>query len=153
MSAKLLALLFLTVSCLLSRRRFLVVARGMLIASGLVGPPHVAIAETVRPSEIYVIDGDTILFQRSRVRLLGFDTPETYQPRCEYELAIGLKATSALESLLRSPHRVDLTIQPGLDRYGRHLGRLFFDGVDVGTILINNGLARGYSGGRRQSWC
>lgn len=38
------------------------------------------------------------------------------------------------------------------DRYGRTLGRVLVDGVDVGELLISEGLARRWDG-RRHPWC
>jgi endonuclease YncB( thermonuclease family) len=40
-----------------------------------------------------------------------------------------------------------------LDRYGRTLASVTVNGRDVGEILIGEGLARPYQGGRRGSWC
>ena len=40
------------------------------------------------------------------------------------------------------------------ERWRRVLGRLYVDGVDVGDILISEGLAVPYNGkGRRRDWC
>ena len=57
-----------------------------------------------------------------------------------------LKETSGLR---RGPgHR-----ERKLDRYGRTLAHLTVNGRDVGGVLIGEGLARQYNGGRRQGWC
>lgn len=105
------------------------------------------------PSSYRVIDGDTIQGSDGvKYRLLGYDTPETYQARCVEELARGNRATARLKELLRSGD-VRLIESGSLDRYGRSLAHLTVNGSDVGQILINEGLARPYNGGRREAWC
>lgn len=122
----------------------------MTISIGWVAPIQ---AEQISARSIYVIDGDTIDINGARYRLVGFDTPETYRPQCDYEKALGNQATARLKQLISGIAIIDLAVQPGRDRYGRGLARLFVGGRDVGTTLINEGLARAYSGGRRASWC
>ena len=112
-----------------------------------------ASAERIEPAMIRVIDGDTIELQGQSVRLVGFDTPETWKPRCDYERALGQQATKRLVELIGSGRGVDVVMLPGLDRYRRGLGRLFIANVDVSEILVSEGLARPYEGGRRQGWC
>ena len=80
----------------------------------------------VKPSMLYVVDG---------------------------ERALGNRATERLRSLISSVPTVKLVIEPRLDKYGRGLARMFVNGTDVGKILISEGLARPYDGGKRQSWC
>jgi endonuclease YncB( thermonuclease family) len=110
-------------------------------------------AEPINPRSIYVIDGDTIDISGERFRLVGFDTPETYRPQCASEKALGDQATALLKQLINSLSVTELVVQPGRDRYGRGLARLFVGGTDVGSILVNEGLARPYNGGRRAGWC
>lgn len=132
-------------------RRFLLPL--VIAAAGALPAPPMASAAPVDPSTIHVIDGDTIATPRQKVRLVGFDTPETYEPRCDYELALGNAATQRLRDLLGSGRPVELVMLPGRDRYGRGLGRLYIAQVDVADILMNEGLARRYDGGRRSGWC
>ena len=115
--------------------------------------PLPAAAELVSASLIYVIDGDTIDAKGDRFRLVGFDTPETYRPQCDYELALGRAATSRLRNLLEDAQRVDLVVLPGRDRYDRGLARLIVQQVDVADTLVSEGLARRYNGGKRSGWC
>lgn len=115
--------------------------------------PAAATAERISAASIYIVDGDTIRAEGDRIRLVGFDTPETYRPQCDYELALGRAATARLRELVGSGQGVDLVILPGRDRYDRGLGRLFVGNRDVGAILIAEGLARSYTGGRRKGWC
>lgn len=39
------------------------------------------------------------------------------------------------------------------DRYHRTLARVTLGGVDVAEIMISEGWARAYAGGRRKGWC
>lgn len=110
-------------------------------------------AEPVPPSMVRVVDGDTIDVRGERYRLVGFDTPETWKPRYAYERALGETATARLVDLIASGRVVDLVVLPGRDRYDRGLARLFIGGSDVKDVLIAEGLARTYDGGRRAGWC
>jgi hypothetical protein len=78
--------------------------------------------------------------------------PETFQAQCDAELALGRRAAERLKELLDfGDVRV---IESGkIDRYGRTLAHLTVHDRDVGGVLIGEGLARAYSGGRRQSQC
>ena len=115
--------------------------------------PTVAITEPIHPASIYVIDGDTFDVAGQRFRLVGFDTPETYDPECDYELALGNAATKRVRDLVASGQLLDLVILPGLDKYDRGLARFYVGGKNLADILTAEGLARAYQGGRRQSWC
>ncbi|WP_175497634.1 thermonuclease family protein [Roseivivax halotolerans] len=129
-----------------------VLVSGML-AVGWLSIDAKSAAEPVNPSSIYVIDGDTIDLDGRRFRLVGFDTPEVYSPRCDYEKALGDEATRRLRELIASGELVDLAIQPGKDRYDRGLARLYVGREDVAETMISEGLARPYRGGQRKGWC
>ena len=99
-----------------------------------------------------VVDGDTIRTPDGvPYRLLGFDTPETHRARSEYELRLGKKAKDRLEQIIASGEAV-LIPSGRQDKYGRSLARLEVNGRDVGSILIGEGLARPYTGGKREKW-
>ncbi len=110
-------------------------------------------AETVDPAAVYVVDGDTIRMDGDSWRLVGLDTPETYKPRCDFELALGQAATARLRELMASGRVVEVIRLPGRDRFDRGLARLYIGGENIADILISEGLARAYDGGRRESWC
>jgi micrococcal nuclease len=105
----------------------------------------------------YVADGDTIHLAcpetgEVKARLLGFDTPEVYSPRCRKELAAGQVATAILRQVLRSGPITEARFE-GYDRYGRELVRLEVGGQDVARRMIASGFAVPYSGGRHPDWC
>ena len=131
----------------------------------LIGPTSEAPA--VVPANVRVIDGDTVdaivppgpgqpagRREMKRYRLVGFDTPETFQARCDAELALGERAKDRLRELVASGP-VRLAVDEGhKDRWGRGLATLYVGGRDVGPLLIREGLAVAYSGkGRRIDWC
>ncbi len=71
--------------------------------------------------------------------MVGFDTPETYQPRCDAEKRLGQQAKGALEKLLRTAHQIDFK-RTGIDKYGRVLARVYVDGVYIAKPMIAQGL-------------
>lgn len=93
-------------------------------------------------------DGDSLVINRERLRLANIDAPEL-KARCPYERAQALRARNRLHELLQRPFLVEAT---GQDRYGRTLVRIRVDGRDVGEVLVGEGLARPYAGGRKP-WC
>jgi endonuclease YncB( thermonuclease family) len=83
-----------------------------------------------------VIDGDTIEFKeeqgRYKVRLTEIDAPESDQPW-------GQAAKNALTGKI---HRKDIEIHDeGIDRYGRLLGRIYFEDRDISQELVAEGHA------------
>jgi len=104
-----------------------------------------------------VVDGDTVSLMcpeqgMHSARLLGFDTPEKYAPKCAGELLAAERASWALRTLIQQADRLSLT-HSGTDQYGRALVRLELDGQDVAGLMVRKGLARRYGGGPRGSWC
>jgi micrococcal nuclease len=100
-----------------------------------------------------VIDGDTIRAPYSvKYRLMAFDAPETFQVKCDAELELGKRVIEWLKELLASGE-VRVVASGKIDRYGRTLAHLTVNGQDVGGLLIGEGLARPYNGGRRRGWC
>jgi micrococcal nuclease len=102
---------------------------------------------------VYVTDGDTIKYADHTYRLMGFDTPETFRSRCNYELTLGLEAKAYLLQRLRSGKIVMLHWK-GVDKYKRRLAVLTIDGHDVARDMIEAELAVEYHGkGKRIDWC
>jgi endonuclease YncB( thermonuclease family) len=106
---------------------------------------------------IRVIDGDTVSLicpedGMQSARIMGFDTPELYAPRCVGEFVAAQKASWALRTLIQRADRLELRHQ-GTDRYGRALVVLELNGVDVAREMIRAGHGRPYGGGLRGTWC
>lgn len=133
------------------------IAALVIVAPEVLGFLGVEIGGSSGCSIVRVIDGDTVrAYCPGRgfvsARLLGYDTPEVYSPKCVSEWWAGTKATWALRRRLWTAGEVKL-ILAGTDRYDRSLATLLVDGRNISRIMIDAGHARAYSGGRRQGWC
>ena len=117
----------------------------LALAAGAAILARPARAETVDGASIVIVDGDTVAVGAERVRLLDIDAPETWHPRCERELVIGLEAKQRLRALLAGPVEIE---RHGRDRYGRTLARLRTPGGDAGAALLADGLAVRWQPGR-----
>lgn len=111
----------------------------------------------------YVVDGDTVkVFIASlpdklnpiSVRILGIDTPEKGdKASCKKERELAEQATNYTRMLIFSAKKVEFVNITGWDKYHRILAEVIVDGKNLGTLLIQEGLAREYKGGKRASWC
>ena len=103
-----------------------------------------------------VVDGDTIdvdidlgfnvsYFQR--VRLAGIDTPES-RTSDEYEKKLGLESKEWLKKALEGATKVIIkTEKPdSSEKYGRILGWLFVNDVNLNLAMIDQGYAWSYMG-------
>ncbi len=105
-------------------------------------------------ADIRVIDGDTLAIGEQRIRLLGFDAPETHGAKCRAERELAGAAKLRMQLMVASPERVSLVLSGKRDRWGRELGRLTVGGEDAGAVMIREGLAVAYDGrGKRKGWC
>lgn len=99
-----------------------------------------------------VVDGDTFWFGGTKIRVMDIDTPETHPARCAEELELGNQATQRLREWLNAgPFSLESRGRD-TDRYGRQLRVVTRDGASVGTMLVDEGLARPWEG-RRRPWC
>ena len=128
--------------------------RKLLIAAALA---MLTVSSAVAAGGLRVVDGDTIHLNGMPIRLLQIDTPETWSPRCQQELDLGMAATKRLEELLDG-HEVTYQAT-GYDRFGRLLARVYADGVDVSEVLLREGHALPYIAGQKAkaerlaTWC
>ena len=99
-----------------------------------------------------VVDGDTLYLEGVKIRIADIDAPETHEPKCAAEKALGDRATQRLIRLVNSGEVTLAPIDRDEDRYGRKLRIVKVDGESVGETLVDDGLARWYRGGRRP-WC
>jgi micrococcal nuclease len=127
----------------------------VLALAWLNGPPTAArqmsaSIDAIPRSQVAVVDGDTIRVHGKLTRLVGFNAPETFEPRCGSELRLGGQATARLRDLVATRLlefvAVACACRPGTEgtpqcNYGRACGILRADGRNVGDILIAEGLA------------
>jgi micrococcal nuclease len=143
------------------------------LAGQIDAPGFVAVdgRSSITAGSIRVVDGDTVTLPgyRQRIRLVGFNTPEVFSPKCNREFQAGTRATARLKELLRTARtlefqRVACSCEPGTEgtrkcNHGRLCGSLYADGRDVGDILIREGLAARYRCSRTScppppgNWC
>jgi len=110
-----------------------------------------------------VIDGDTIdvdialgfdvMLKKQRIRLYGMNTPESRTRDLE-EKKYGLAAKARLKELLEKGET--LSLRTAIDKkargkYGRILGTIFADGVNLNDQLIEEGHAIEYFGGTKNT--
>ena len=100
-----------------------------------------------------VVDGDTFWMAGSKIRIADIDTPETHPPRCAAEARAGRAATLRMQALLNAGPFTLVPIRRDVDRYGRKLRRVERGGESLGAVLVGEGLARHYGGGKRAGWC
>lgn len=87
------------------------------------------------------MDGDTVLLVRAgqsepvKLRIDGVDAPESCQPG----------GMASRDELIRLVLRKQVQVTDlGQDSYGRQLGRLSVEGVDVGAEMVRSGMAWAY---------
>lgn len=133
-------------------------ARGSVVPKSHSTPTAETRGEEPAPSpisvdRIAVIDGDTITVDGREWRLLGFDTPESGEAKCEAEHRAGLFAKRRLTELVLAAQRIEVRFSGQVDRNHRAFGDLLLDGRNVREVMLQEGYARPYSGGRIKAWC
>ena len=103
-----------------------------------------------------VVDGDTIdvvldlgfdILYRSRVRLYGIDTPES-RTRDKDEKVRGKLAEAFLQVAVDNGNKVIIQtkLKDSKGKFGRVLGDVVVDGVNINQAMIANNLAVAYFG-------
>lgn len=129
--------------------RLIYVTLALLIAS-----PAFAIEECGRGQRYTcVVDGDTLWLEGRKLRVAGYDTPESTTNICggRSEIALARRATARFIELLNTTEII-IYSAGGSDRYGRDLVHITSNGHDVGVILVSEGLARYWPDGP-EFWC
>ncbi len=83
-----------------------------------------------------IVDGDTIVASGEKIRLWGIDTPEKDEPYF-------LVAKMLLESLLSEGELTCKFVEQ--DRYQRSVMHCLIDGLDIGSMMVQSGMARDFS--------
>ena len=108
-----------------------------------------------------VIDGDTIvcdvdlgfgvILVNQKIRFKGINTPES-RTRNLAEKALGLQAKARVKELIQKKFEMK-TFKDKKGKFGRIIGiPLTEKGKSVCDILIKEGHARQYDGGKREPW-
>ena len=112
-----------------------------LLICGLWGSSLAQAGETWSGWVSWVMDGDTVMLVRPghsepvKLRLDGVDAPESCQPG----------GMASRDELIRLVLRKQVQVtNSGPDSYGRQIGRLSVEGVDVGAELVRSGMAWAY---------
>jgi endonuclease YncB( thermonuclease family) len=106
----------------------------------------------INRNQFTITDGDTIRLKGAPkgTRLVGFNAPESIEPRCDTEGELGRRAKARLTELVATAElelqKVPCSCPPGTEgtedcNYGRTCAKLKADGRDVGAVLISEGLA------------
>ena len=96
----------------------------------------------------WVTDGDTFRLESGeRIRIAGIDAPETHrdQARCAGETLLGLRAKDRATALLAGR---EVTFRRVGRSYNRTVATVLLDGHDLGTELVQIGVAAWWPRGR-----
>lgn len=116
-----------------------------------------------------VIDGDTIKvnipsfpeeLNPVSIRVRGIDTPEKSKQfaKCENEIILAKQATMFTKTVIFKAMDENRSIkfsQLSWDKYGGRIDANVHIGgkTQLSELLIKNGFARSYDGGKKSSWC
>ena len=114
-----------------------------------------------------VVDGDTVdalvdlgfdTWKKVRIRMMGMDAYES-RTRDKEEKKRGLAAKARLIEILNDNENKFILVSHGVGKYGRCLGEIYVEStsndnmntpeISVNTILIMEGHAKEYYGGKR----
>jgi micrococcal nuclease len=114
-----------------------------------------AVAKDIAPSDVRVVNGDTIVVRAETYRLVGFDTPETAQAKCASERKLGYRAAFRLRRIIAGG---GLDLEPVKCGEGGACATLRVLGQSVADLMIGQGFARTLacttaSCPSHKSWC
>lgn len=105
------------------------------------------------PAEVRIWDGDSIRLGHTGkaevIRIFNIDAPEI-DGQCALESDLAQQAKRRLAEMMDG-QQISIRRQ-GVDRYGRTLAAISVNGIDAGDALVDEGLARTWTG-RREAWC
>ena len=106
---------------------------------------------------MYCYDGDTCYVtykgKNDKVRLLGLDTPEILNPKCEQEYALGIDARNFVNNLISEGVSIKFKTEYNRDFFGRILSYIIVDGENVSKKMVSNGLGVIYDRSNKKDWC
>jgi micrococcal nuclease len=104
-----------------------------------------------------IVDGDTIdvridlgfnVWHKCRVRLMGINAPESRTTDKE-EKVRGIAAKAWLKNVLEMTKSPIEMQSHGTGKYGRVLGEIFINGININELMVKEGHAVEYHGGAR----
>tara|TARA_B110000046_G_C12760347_1_gene300608 strand:+ start:256 stop:597 length:342 start_codon:yes stop_codon:yes gene_type:complete len=108
-----------------------------------------------------VYDGDTVTivlynkfgYEKHKLRMFGYDSPEM-KPRLnianrDIEIKKAKKAKLYLSNIVLN--KIVTFESMGYDKYGRLLGKLFYNGTELNKLMIQKGHGYQYYGGTKRS--
>lgn len=102
------------------------------------------------PRSHCVVDGDTLWLGGEKIRVADVEAPEISNPACPAERERGVRARAMLiEWVNEGPFEAVRAGARDRDRYDRLLRILTRDGRSFGEKLVDEGLARPWTGKRR----
>jgi len=104
---------------------------------------------SLRAAEIHgiatITDGDTVMINREKIRLIGMDAPETDQLCVDSQGKLWTCGIAARDALARRSEGKSWSCEiAGHDRYGRGLGLCIVDNEDIGRWMVKSGWALAY---------
>ena len=110
-----------------------------------------------KQNNLYCYDGDTCYVtykgKNDKVRLLGLDTPEISNPKCEQEYALGIDARNFVNNLISEGVSIKFKTEYNRDFFGRILSYIIVDGENVSKKMVSNGLGVIYDRSNKKDWC
>ena len=98
----------------------------------------------VQADNIKIIDGDTIIINKEKIRFSGIDTPELKQT-CQKNNKIYYCGIKAKRILIRKIGKnIPKCIKEGKDIYKRTLAECFINGESLSAFLVRSGYAFAY---------
>tara|TARA_B100001769_G_C21633285_1_gene353977 strand:- start:27 stop:488 length:462 start_codon:yes stop_codon:yes gene_type:complete len=95
-------------------------------------------------NNLKIVDGDTIILDKLKIRFSGIDAPEIKQICYKNNLKIkcGLNAKKLL--INKIGNNIPICINEGKDIYKRTLGECFINGESLSSFLVRKGYAFAY---------
>jgi micrococcal nuclease len=147
-----------------------IMAKRKIAATAVFGAALFAVSPIITPvheaTVIEVIDSDTVKATVNvwpgipivtSVRIKDIDTPESFKPKCEMEKTAASAATQFVKTKLKPGQPIQIRAV-GPDKYfGRAVAELWFfkdqQWHSLGSMLLANGMAKKYDGGKKTGWC
>jgi len=111
-----------------------------------------------RAKVLSVYDGDTITvlvdlgfntFRKIKIRLYGINTPEL-KSKDENERKLAKKAKLVLQNKILNKDIIIKTFKDKKGKYGRYLAEIYVNNININELMVKQGFAKPYFGGKRK---